>query len=113
MSQENPATTKAALGARAAYNLADITKTRPQFRALTPRYLTRALEFVGLPTGIYRVNRVVEGETPLDVLCSQTRKSDIIPQGFVAYEEQPREYRLNSISTIVNIDTIKIGRAHV
>ena len=34
-----------ALGANAAYNLADINKTRPQFAALTPKYLTKVLEF--------------------------------------------------------------------
>jgi hypothetical protein len=94
-----------ALGAEAAYNLANVTKTRPQYGALTPKWLTKFLEFKGLETGIYRVNRVVEGNTPLDVLCSQTKKSDIIPQGFIDYETEPREYRLNSISTIVNVNT--------
>jgi hypothetical protein len=94
-----------ALGAQAAYNLANVTKTRPQYGALTPKWLTKFLEFKGLETGIYRVNRVVEGNTPLDVLCSQTKKSDIIPQGFIDYETEPREYRLNSISTIVNVNT--------
>ena len=94
-----------ALGAKAAYNLANVTKTKPQFGSLTPKWLTKFLEFKGLETGIYRVNKVVEGETPLDVLCSQTKKSDIIPQGYVEYETQPREYVLNSISTIININT--------
>lgn len=94
-----------ALGANAAYNLANVTKTRPQFGELTPKWLTRFLEFKGLETGLYRVNKVVEGDTPLDVLCSQTKKSDIVPQGFVQYEEKPREYRLNSISTILNVNT--------
>ena len=94
-----------ALSPQAAYNLANITKTRPQYGALTPKWLPRLLEFKGLETGIYRVNRVVEGETPLDVLCSQTKKSDIIPDGYVEYELQPREYRLNSISTINNVNT--------
>ena len=94
-----------ALSPQAAYNLANITKTRPQYGALTPKWLPRLLEFKGLETGIYRVNRVVEGETPLDVLCSQTKKSDIIPDGYVEYELQPREYRLNSISTIINVNT--------
>ena len=68
-----------ALGAKAAYNLANVTKTKPQFGALTPKWLTKFLEFKGLETGLFRVNKVVEGETPLDVLCSQTKKSDIIP----------------------------------
>ncbi len=94
-----------ALGAQAAYNLANITKTRPQYGAITPKWLPKLLEFKGLETGIYRVNRVVEGETPLDVLCSQTKKSDIIPQGYIEYQTEPREYRLNSISTIVNVNT--------
>ena len=93
------------LNAAQAYPLANITKTRPQFGAVTPRWLTKLLEFKGLESGIYRVNRVVEGETPLDVLCSQTKKSDIIPDGYIQYETEPREYRLNSISTILNVNT--------
>ncbi|MBQ7649708.1 MAG: hypothetical protein IJS15_02050 [Victivallales bacterium] len=94
-----------ALGKEVAYNLADITKTRPQFRSITPRWLTKLLEFKGLESGIYRVNKVVEGDTPLDVLCSSEKKSDIIPQGYVEYELKPREYILNSISTIINVNT--------
>ena len=94
-----------ALGKQAAYNLANVTKTKPQYGALTPKWLTKLLEFKGLETGIYRVNKVVEGETPLDVLCSATKKDDIIPEGFVQYQTEPREYQLNSISTIVNINT--------
>jgi hypothetical protein len=94
-----------ALGRNAAYQLANVTKTPPQYGALTPKWLTRVLEFKGLETGIYRVNRVVEGETPLDVLCSQDPKKIDIPQGYIEYETKPREYRLNSISTIINVDT--------
>jgi hypothetical protein len=94
-----------ALGRDAAYQLANITKTPPQFGALTPKWLTRVLEFKGLEAGIYRVNRVVEGDTPLDVLCSQDPKKIEIPQGFVDYIAKPREYELHSISTIINVDT--------
>ena len=95
-----------ALGVREAYNLANVTKTKPQFGAITPKWLTKFLEFKGLETGIYRVNKVVEGDTPLDVLCSQTKKSDIVPQGYVEYVSEPREYVLNSISTIINVNTV-------
>jgi hypothetical protein len=94
-----------ALGQAAAYQLANVTKTPPQFGALTPKWLTKVLEFKGLESGIYRVNRVVEGETPLDVLCSQDPKKVEIPQGFVDYVAKPREYQLHSISTIINVDT--------
>jgi hypothetical protein len=94
-----------ALNKAQAYQLADITKTPPQFGAVTPRWLTRFLEFKGLEAGIYRVNKVVEGETPLDVLCSSEKKSTEIPEGYVQYQQKPREYTLNSISTIINVDT--------
>jgi hypothetical protein len=94
-----------ALNKAQAYQLADITKTPPQFGAITPRWLTRFLEFKGLDAGIYRVNKVVEGETPLDVLCSSEKKSVEIPEGYVQYQQKPREYTLNSISTIINVDT--------
>jgi hypothetical protein len=94
-----------ALNKAQAYQLADITKTPPQFGAITPRWLTRFLEFKGLEAGIYRVNKVVEGETPLDVLCSSEKKSAEIPEGYVQYQQKPREYTLNSISTIINVDT--------
>jgi hypothetical protein len=94
-----------ALNKAQAYQLADITKTPPQFGAITPRWLTRFLEFKGLEAGIYRVNKVIEGETPLDVLCSSEKKSPEIPEGYVPYQQKPREYTLNSISTIMNVDT--------
>jgi hypothetical protein len=94
-----------ALGHEAAYQLADITKTKPQFAAITPRWVARFLVFKGLDAGIYRVNKVVEGDTPLDALCSQDPRKIDIPQGFVQYETQPREYRLSSISAIINADT--------
>lgn len=102
MSDENKIN---ALGSPAAYQLADIAKTKPQFGMLTPRWLTKFMEFKGLASGIYRVNRVKEGNTPLEVLCSSKPKSDVIPQGFVDYETKPREYILSSVSTIINVDT--------
>ncbi|MDR2595794.1 MAG: hypothetical protein LBC76_00595 [Treponema sp.] len=94
-----------ALNKAQAYQLADVTKTPPQFGLITPRWLTRFLEFKGLDAGIYRVNKVVEGETPLDVLCSSEKKSVEIPEGYIQYQQKPREYTLNSISTIINVDT--------
>ncbi|MDR0826639.1 MAG: hypothetical protein LBN33_02010 [Desulfovibrio sp.] len=94
-----------ALGRDAAYQLTNVTKTPPQFGSITPRYLTQLLEFKGLEAGIYRVNKVVEGDTPLDVLCSQDPNKAEIPQGYIEYQTSPREYTLNSISTIINVDT--------
>jgi len=39
------------------------------------------------------------------VLCSSEKKSPEIPAGYVKYQQKPREYILNSISTIINVDT--------
>ncbi|MDR2819049.1 MAG: hypothetical protein LBB60_00745 [Desulfovibrio sp.] len=94
-----------ALHRDAAYQLTNVTKTPPQYGSITPRWLTRLLEFKGLEAGIYRVNKVVEGETPLDVLCSQDSGQTEIPQGYIEYQTKPREYELSSITTIINVDT--------
>jgi len=94
-----------ALNRAQAYQLADVTKTPPQFGSITPRWLSRFLEFKALDSGIYRVNKVVEGDTPLDVLCSSEKKGPEIPEGYVEYQHKPREYTLSSISTIINVDT--------
>ena len=93
------------LGEKAAYQLTNVAKTTAQYQSLTPRWLTRILEWKGLETGIFRRNRVVEDHSPLEVLCSQVRKNADIPETYIDYEEKPREYLLNSISTIINIDT--------
>ncbi|HWR29461.1 MAG TPA: family 2A encapsulin nanocompartment shell protein [Negativicutes bacterium] len=92
------------LGAPAAYQLANITKTAPQFDSITPRWITRLLDWKPLETGIFRLNKVKEGDTPLDVLCSQ-KVNARVPEGFVDYEAKPREYLLNSISTVINVNT--------
>jgi hypothetical protein len=93
------------LSPQAAYQLANVTKTDAQFGSLTPRWLPRFLDWKALETGIYRLNKVKEGETPLDALCRQAADDAQVPEGFVDYETAPREYRLNSISTVINIDT--------
>lgn len=45
------------LGTRAARNLATTTKSVPQMRAITPRWLLRRLPWVDVGGGTYRVNR--------------------------------------------------------
>jgi len=92
------------LTSSAAYQLADITKTVPQFESITPRWLTRMLEWKSLENGIFRLNKVREGVTPLNILNAEVGFNNI-PEGFVDYEKEPREYVLSSISTIVKIST--------
>lgn len=52
-SQQSPQS----LSTAAARNLATTTKTVPQMLGITPRYLLRALPWVELEAGVYRVNR--------------------------------------------------------
>lgn len=92
------------LTAKTASQLADVMISAPQFDAISPRWVTRCLEWKGLKTGIFRLNKVEEGESLLDVLCSQ-KDSDLVPESFMNYEEHPREYVLNSISTVMKVDT--------
>ncbi|MDR0610346.1 MAG: hypothetical protein LBG58_09575 [Planctomycetaceae bacterium] len=100
-----PNSPQTVLSPQSAYQLANVTKTDAQFGSLTPRWLPRFLDWKALETGIFRLNKVREGETPLDALCRGTAEEGQVPEGFVDYEAAPREYRLNSISTVINIDT--------
>ncbi|MDR0521724.1 MAG: hypothetical protein LBH00_07705 [Planctomycetaceae bacterium] len=108
-------TNRSALSYQAAYQLANVTKTTAQFGSLTPRWLPRFLDWKSLETGIYRLNKVKEegfaGSTVTDPLCCMDgccRNIDdnsFVQDGYIGYEEFPREYRLNALSTIINIDT--------
>ncbi len=93
------------LTSQAAYQLAEFTKTVPQFESITPRWLLRLLEWKPLENGIFRLNRVKEDhKSPLDIL-NQEVGYRFIPEGHVDYETNPREFVLNPISTIVKISS--------
>jgi hypothetical protein len=92
-----------ALGDRAAFQLANVTKTPPQYGAITPRWLVRLLDWKPLEAGTLRVNRVVEDKT-LDVICGQ-KDEKALPESFVDYEEKRREYTLCGISAVLNVHT--------
>ena len=87
-----------ALSDVAARQLANATKTPPQMSTITPRWLVHLLAWVPVEAGIYRVNKVKHPEE-VDVVCSNYDESPL-PTTFVDYEENPREYLLNSVSTI-------------
>lgn len=101
--QEQEKITKA-LSAHCAYQLADVEKTSPQFISITPRWLSMFLDWKPLDTGIFRLNKVKSGENELETLCSQSNGDDI-PEGFIDYEPNPREYILSSVSSIIKIET--------
>src|SRR5580698_6565003 len=89
------------LSDKAAFQLANVTKTAPQYGAITPRWLVRLLDWKPLEAGTLRVNRVVNAES-VDVVCGQ-EETQALPQTFVPYDENPKELTLNSISSVLNI----------
>jgi hypothetical protein len=91
------------LGEQAAFQLANVTKTAPQYSAITPRWLVRFLDWKPLEAGTLRVNKVID-ESSVEVICDQ-KDEQAIPQSFVNYDEKPREYRLNSISAVADVQT--------
>jgi hypothetical protein len=94
---------RVSLGEEAAYQLANVTKTAPQFGAITPRWLVRFLDWKPLESGTFRVNKVDETKA-VESLCAHEDESPL-PATYVAYQEKPREYRLSNINAVLNVHT--------
>jgi hypothetical protein len=77
--------TQHALGDRAAFQLANVTKTPPQYGAITPRWLVRFLDWKPLEARTLRVIRVADDKT-VDVVCGQ-KDEKALPETYVNYEE--------------------------
>ena len=92
-----------AVGDGAARQLANTTKTPPQLTAITPRWLVQLLSWVPVESGTYRVNKV-KNDQAIEVDCG-SRDERTLPETFVDYVENPREYTLSAITTIVDVHT--------
>jgi encapsulin shell SprI-like protein len=93
------------LGAPAARQLANTTKTPPQWVGVTPRWLVSLLPWTPVEAGTYRVNKVKEGgEKGIGIECSPSDADDL-PSAFIDYEDQPREYTLSTVTTTIEVQT--------
>lgn len=92
-----------ALSDNAARQLANATKTAPVLSTISPRWLTHLLQWVPVEAGIYRLNRVKDPEA-LKVLCAKRDESEL-PTTYADYDESPREYFLNAVSTVLDVHT--------
>jgi len=103
MADKTPHAPQHALSDSAARQLANATKTVPQLSTISPRWLVHLLQWLPVEAGIYRLNQV---KNPRDVrvACAKRDESEL-PQTFVDYEDKPREYFLNSVSTILDVHT--------
>jgi hypothetical protein len=70
---------------------------------ITPRWLVHLLSWVPVEAGIYRVNKVVHPES-VQIQCDNYDESPL-PDTFVDYEREPREYRLKAVQTILDVHT--------
>jgi hypothetical protein len=61
------------------------------------------LHWVPVEAGIYRVNRVKDAAS-VSVECSDQDERDL-PKTYVDYEENPREYMLGAVNTVLDIHT--------
>src|SRR4029450_10546631 len=98
-----PRATHTALGDVAARQLANATKTVPQMSSISPRWLTHLLQWVPVGARICRVTRV-EDSAAVEVDCS-ARDERVLPQTFVDYVENPREYMLTAVTTVLDVHT--------
>ncbi len=92
-----------ALSDGAARQLANATKTTAQMSTISPRWLVRFMDWVPVEAGIYRLNKVKHPEE-VEVACPPRSEIDL-PTTFVDYEENPREYFLSSVTTVLDVHT--------
>ena len=94
------------LGELGARQLANTTKTQAQWSGITPRWLVTFLPWTPIEAGTYRVNRVKEAQdkSRADVECSPAGE-ETLPETFVDYEDKPREYTLNAVTTVLDVQT--------
>jgi len=91
------------LGDQSARKLSNTSKTTAQYSIISPRWLTHLLQWSPVEAGVYRVNKV---RNPVDIrtACSVTDDGHL-PNSFVDYEDEPREYWLRQVATKLNIHT--------
>lgn len=103
------------ISTRSARNLATTTKTPPQMRAKTPRWLLKLLPWVDVSGGTYRVNRRdvriteevaanEEGEKDIEVMSGHEGEPEIV-KTFVDYDDHPQEYPLSIVQTVLRVHT--------
>jgi hypothetical protein len=92
-----------ALGDVAARQLAIATRTVPQMITITPRWLTHLLSWIPVESGIYRLNKVKDANS-VQVDCSGRDEREL-PQTYVDYIEDPREYMLSAVNTVLDVHT--------
>ena len=88
-----------ALSVNLAKLISTTTKTHPQFRGISPRWLLKLMPYVQVQAGVYRVNRVEQDP----VVIGGHEAGEHIPVSFAGYDDKPQEYTLSSIEAVLNM----------
>lgn len=79
------------LSEKAARQLSNTTKTPPQWRGTTPRWIVQMLPWTPVEAGVYRVNQAKDDD--FAATCTPVQ-GETLPRAFSDYDLQPREYQL-------------------
>jgi Phage capsid-like protein len=101
--ETNP--TRHTLGVEGAQQLAVVTKTVPMMEQITPRWLITFLPWVPVEAGRYRVNKVKPSAPGTRTVECGPGEEVQLPEIYVDYEENPREYTLSAVTTTLDVHT--------
>src|SRR4051812_14741166 len=99
MSDASPPRT---LGEAAARQLSNTTKTPPQWRGVTPRWLVQLLPWTPVEAGVYRLHRALDDD--INTRCSLDDDEDRTLDR-IRYEDSPREYVLSACTKTIEVHT--------
>ena len=102
---EGTTPTRHTLGVEAARQLAVVTKTVPMMEQITPRWLISFLPWVPVEAGRYRVNKVKPTAPGTRTVECGPGEEVLLPEIYVDYEENPREYTLSAVTTTLDVHT--------
>jgi hypothetical protein len=106
--------TQISLNPVAARRLSHTTKSVPMMESITTRWLLKFLPWVPVEAGVYRVNRIRRAPRMEDMneygeklIDSNYRhiNEDMISQTYADYEDEPKEYMLSLVQTILRLNT--------
>ncbi|MDQ3278301.1 MAG: hypothetical protein M3Q06_08235 [Bacteroidota bacterium] len=75
------------------------TKTVPQWRGTTPRWLLKLLPYIQVKAGVYRVNRVMADPS----VVGGHSEGDLVPDSYAGLEDDPLEYTLSPVEAGLRI----------
>lgn len=102
------------LSPQAARKLSHSTKSVPMMEEISPRWLLSLLPWVAVEAGVYRVNKTkheIAGSAENNRVCVDSQLYSgalgphLLPQVFMDYEEDPKEYVLSLIQTILRTNS--------